>query len=73
MNEYHLGGLSSNTAAISRSYYSSRVLCTMEYFLQGFFRQEGGQAMGQLYEHGTAVWTFLSKKLKSGFHQVLVR
>ncbi|KAG7221845.1 hypothetical protein INR49_017021 [Caranx melampygus] len=52
-----------------------RDICKVSSFLiktnNGFLRQAGGQVMGQLYEHGTAVWTFLSRKLNSGFHQVL--
>jgi hypothetical protein len=53
--------------------YSSRRLCTALYFLQEFLRQAGGQVIGQQKEQGTWVCTFLSKKLNTGFHQVLVR
>lgn len=48
MNEYPFGGLLGNTTFTSGSCHSSRVLCTMEYFLQGFLRQAGGQVIGQL-------------------------
>lgn len=44
-----------SAAGSSGCLHSSRVLCTMEYFLQGFLRQAGGQVIGQLYEHGTDV------------------